>query len=143
MEGNRFRSVLAGVILGAILGWWIYFMPGLLLISGPMGGAFIPEEVRFAFFLKGLVFGVVPGVIVGFIAGLVLPFLLPRGHMAIGISTFCWIPITLLAWITQWGNVHQMPIGKVALTVLGTVFSFVTIVPTSRFLGEYIERIRE
>ena len=143
MEGNKALSALAGIILGFVLGIWIYFMVGYMLACGPIQGAIIPPEVRKAFLIKALKFGAAPGTFVGLIAGLVIPFHLPRGHMAKSIGAFCWIPITALAWITNWSNLYAMSGGRIVWTVVMTFISVALIIPISGALGHFIERIRE
>lgn len=129
--------------MGFVLGMWIYSIVGYLLACGPIETTIIPPEVRKAFLIKALKFGAVPGIFVGFIAGLVSPFHRPRGWMAKSIGAFCWIPITALAWITNWSNVYVMSGGKIAWTVVMTFISFALIIPISGALGHYVERIRE
>jgi len=143
MQGNRGLSVLAGIILGAILGFWIYSWPGYFLISGPIQGWFIPTDVRVELLISALLFGAAPGVLIGIIGGLTSPFHYPRGHMAKSIGAFAWIPITALAWLTQWYNLAFMSGFRIAVTVVATIFSFALILPISEWLGTTIEKIRE
>lgn len=143
MEGNKALSILAGIILGFVLGMWIYPIVGYLLACGPIETTIIPLEVRKVFLIKALKFGAAPGIFVGFIAGLVIPFHLPRGHMAKSIGAFCWIPITALAWITNCSNLYGMSAGRIVWTVVMTFISLALIIPISGALGHFIERIRE
>ncbi|MFH1575747.1 MAG: hypothetical protein ABIB55_02270 [Candidatus Nealsonbacteria bacterium] len=139
---SRWRSILAGIILGFILGFWIYVWPGYFLVSGPIEGYLIPEEVRMEFLADALKFGLIPGALIGFIGGLVLPFHQPRAYMAKSIAASCWIPITVLAWITQWSNLEMMSGGRIAITIGVTLFSFFSIFSVSEQLS-IIEKIRE
>ncbi|MDD2666597.1 MAG: hypothetical protein PHD13_05250 [Methanocellales archaeon] len=151
MKGNKGLSILAGVIMGFILGMWIYSLVGYMLVSGPVVSGIhrhVPLEVRKALLIKALKFGAAPGTFVGFIAGLVIPqpelrFHFPRGHMAKSIGCFCWIPITALAWITNWSNVYAMSGWEIAGAVGMTFISLVLIIPISGTLGHYVERIQE
>lgn len=141
--GNKGLSILAGIILGFVIGIWIYVIASIVFVSGPI---LVPQEFEKALLARvfnALKFGAAPGTFVGFIAGLVIPFHLPRGHMAKSIGAFCWIPITALAWITNWKNLYAMRAGRIVLAVVTTFFSLLVILPVSGALGHIIERIRK
>lgn len=142
MAGSRWRSILSGIILGFVLGSWIYMISGYFLISGPIEGYFVPDGIRLRFVVDVLKFGSLPGILIGFLGGLVLPFYLPRGYLAKSIGAFCWIPITILAWITQWSNLGMMSGWRIITTILVTLFSLLSILSVSEQLS-FIEKIRE
>jgi hypothetical protein len=148
MVGNRFLSILAGIISGVILGSWIYSLEGIYLAYGPFwesAGTYkpIPDALRYDFLIDCLKFGVIPGLIIGFIGGSTSPFLIPRGHMSKSMGCLLFLIITPIVWLTQWDNVHFMGTGKITMAVIITLMVFLMIIPVSGMLGEYVERLRE
>ena len=143
MQGSRFLSALAGIIIGGLIGWWIYAFIGYFLFCGPIEGDMISWDLRMIFFGYSVKFGVIPGVAVGFLGGLVLPFTLPRGHMSKSIGTSSFLIIAPLAWWSQWGKLAHTSGGRIALMVFITFIVFLIIVPVSGYIGGFIESMRE
>jgi hypothetical protein len=141
VEGSRIMVIIAGLVMGAILGMWIYVVVGMVLAYGPVWGvsATVPEEIRMAFLSDACRYGLIPGLIVGFIAGLGFPFLTPRGHMAKSIGCTSFLFITPLAWWSQWHNLSYMKAGLIVLAVVVTSAVFMIIIPLSGWVGAFIE----
>ncbi len=141
--GSRILVIIAGLILGAILGMWIYGFEGMFLAFGPWweieDNKPPPEEIRTAFFADVCWYGLSSGLIVGFIAGLVFPFLSSTGHMAKSIGCTLFLVITPLVWWTQGHNLAYMGAGFITLSVLGTLIVFLFTIPISGFFGSVIE----
>jgi len=144
LKENKALSVLAGLIIGTFLGYWIYWLPCYFLKCGsiPVDGLFVPTDIWLDCVTSDLQYGVIPGAIIGLIGGFAIPVHLSRGHLAKSIGAFAWIPITIVAWITQWNNIYYMSSGRIVLTLLATFMSLMFILPISDMVS-FIEKIRE
>lgn len=148
MKGNRFLSIVAGLIIGGFLGSWIYGMEACYLAYAPFWelagtSAPVPDDLRNALLIQCFKFGIIPGLAVGFIAGGTFPFLIPRGHMSKSIGCFLALFLAPVVWITQWHNLQFMGAGNKTIAVFLTVMVFLFIIPIGGFIGEYVERLRE
>jgi len=145
MPGNRFLSVIAGLIEGVILGSIIYGIPAKFIISGPISAdhLLLPQEVQNHFLLLTAKWGCSVGAVIGILGGLMTPFMVPRGHLAKSIGAFAWVIITPLAWITCWSSLHDTSSGRIMVSVCATFVSLIAILPISNFIGQTIESIRE
>lgn len=145
MEEGKGRTVIAGVIIGAVLGLFFYWLPAYFLVCGslPTSILIVPWGIREALFKTALVFGVIPGAVIGLIGGIGLPIMAPRGFLSKSVGSFTWIIVTILAWITQWKHLSEMSSGRIIITVFITLFSFFMSLGVSEYIGGFIERIRE
>lgn len=144
MEGNRLSSVIAGLIIGAISGLFVYSFIGNFLACGPYPSnvLFVDMAVKFELFGKAMRFGVIPGLFIGFWGGLVLPFTLPPGHFTKSISSLLFLIVTPLAWITYRHNLALMTPGKIAITAVMTLVLMIIILPMTEHGLGWLERIR-
>jgi len=145
MEEGKGRTVIAGVIIGAVLGLFFYWVPAYFLVCGSLSTSIlvVPWEIREALFKTALVFGVIPGAVIGLIGGIGSPIMAPRGFLSKSIGSFTWVIVTILAWITQWKHLSQMSTGRIVITVFITLLSFFMSLGVSEYIGGLIERIRE
>ncbi len=143
IRGNRGLMVIAGLIMGAVLGMWIYILEGMFLAYGPAWSvseiAPVPKEIRMAFLSDACWYGLLPGLIIGFISGLGSPFLTPRGHMAKGIGCTLILIVTPLVWWSQWHNLSYMKNGLIGWAVVVTLMIFLSIIPVSGHIGGLVE----
>ena len=144
MEENKFRSVLAGVILGVFFGILYYIVPTKFLISGtiPIDGLFLPEGVQSVILLTSIKWGGIAGAIVGFFGGLAAPITMPRGHMARCVSCTSYLVSTIMAFIHHGSQLSHMPIWKIAVTLFTVLAMFIIAIPLADQMS-FIEKIRE
>lgn len=145
MDRGRGRTVIAGILIGAVLGLFFYWVPAYFLVCGslPKSVIIVPWEIRESLFKTALVFGVIPGAVIGLIGGMGSPIMAPRGFMSKSIGAFTWLIVTILAWITQWKHLSQMSAGRIVTTIFITLASFIMCLGVSGYIGGFIERIRE
>ncbi|MDP2933257.1 MAG: hypothetical protein Q8N81_03945 [bacterium] len=139
------RSVICGLILGAFLGIWCYWVIGWFLTCGPLEAntLFVDKEIYFAFWVRALRYGLPVGLVIGLLGGLGVPPTNPRGHLAKSIGSMCWLINTPLAWATNWQYLQFMSAGRIAIALLVTSASMMVIIPMSHYLGQIIEPLRE
>jgi hypothetical protein len=144
MQGNKFLDVLAGVIIGSILGIIFYTISAKCLLTGtiPVDGLLLPKGVNSAILLLGLKYGGGIGAIVGFIIGLGAPVNAPRGQMSGIISCLSFLVCTIVAFVMYGSQLRYMAIWKIAATFLYVVIFFFLAIPFAHFVS-FIERIRE
>jgi hypothetical protein len=144
MHENKFLSVVAGAIIGVILGTTYYLAPAKCLITGPMtiDGIFIPQDLNSAIVLLSLKWGGTIGGIIGLFGGLAVPVTMPRGHMAKSISCTLFIVCVPIAFIMHGSQLFLMPGWKILVTFLWVFGMFLLAIPFGAALG-FIEKIRE
>ena len=137
-------SLLAGLIIGGILGAYFFMFPADFLVCGPLpeGTIIIPPETHAYILKQTLYFGIIPGAIIGLLGGYNTDMTLPRGHLSKNIGLLCFIVCTILAYVTQGHFLEHTPVKKIFLTVLMTFFIFIFSIPISGFFS-FIEKIRE
>ena len=144
MEGNRFFSLLSGLLIGAISGFLIYGCIGNFLACGPYPSnqLFVDMAVKYELYTKALRFGVIPCLIIGLFGGLFLPFTFPRGHFTKSIVAPLFLIVASLAWITYRHNLALMSAGRIALTGLVTFVILIIVLPLAEHCIGGLERIR-
>lgn len=144
MEENKFRSVLAGVILGVFFGILYYIVPTKFLISGtiPVDGLFLPVGIQTAILLTSIKWGGIVGAIVGFFGGLATPITMPRGHMARCVSCTTYLFSTITAFIHHGSQLSHMSAWKIAVTFLMVLVMLIIAIPFADQMS-FIEKIRE
>lgn len=144
MRYNLGLSVLAGSIIGALLGAIFYIVPAKFLICGPIPATHImlPDGVQSFILAQTLQWGAVPGLIIGLLGGLNNNASMPRGLLSCSIGVWCFLFGTIAAWATQWGFLADTSGGRIAITVVVTIMMFLLCIPISRTVS-FIEAIRE
>jgi len=144
MKENKFRSALAGVVLGIIFGTIYFGWPAKCLITGtmPVDGLFLPEGVQSEIILISLKWGCIIGTVIGFLAGLSVSIRMPRGHLAKTISCTTFLICTPLAFMLYGSQLWLMSAGRIAITIFYMFCLFIIAVPFGSALG-FIEKVRE
>jgi hypothetical protein len=143
MEKGRGWTVIAGIIIGIVLGAFFYIFPAKFLACGslPLTSLFIPMESYKDLLKMTFIYGALPGVFFGLTAGAGVPIVSPEGYLSKCIGAPTWLIATILAWITQWKHLSSMSVGRIIITVLITIFSFYLSLPVSHIIGGSIEKI--
>ena len=144
MHYNLGSSLLAGLIIGALLGAIFYIVPAGMLICGPISltNSPLPPVIQNYILSQTFYWGVIPGFIIGLFGGFITDATMPRGHISKGIGVWCFIVCTILAWSTQWGSLEYTSGDRIALTVVVTVVMFFACFNISQAIS-FIEAIRE
>jgi len=144
MRYNLGHSLLAGLIIGGVLGGIFYIVPAKLMISGPIPAEHIllPEGVQSFILLQTFYWGVIPGLIIGLFGGLNTNATLPRGHFSKCIGVWCYLVCTVTAWATQWEYLEYTSGGRIAIIVAATLVMFFACLFISQAVS-FIEAIRE
>ncbi|MFA5051800.1 MAG: hypothetical protein WC544_01910 [Patescibacteria group bacterium] len=144
MRYNLGLSLLAGLIIGGVLGAIFYIVPAKLLICGPIptDNIMLPPGVQDFVLKETFHWGVIPGLIIGLMGGLNTNATLPRGHFSKGIGVWCYLVCTIAAWWTQWEFLAYTSGGRIALTAGITLVMFVASLFISQAVS-FIEAIRE
>ena len=137
-------SVLAGSIIGALLGAIFYIVPAKFLVCGPIPATHImlPDSVQGFILGETFRWGVIPGFVIGLLGGFNTDTTMPRGHLSCSIGVWCYMFGTIAAWATQWEFLADTSGGRIAITVVVTVMMFFFCIPISRTVS-FIEAIRE
>lgn len=137
-------SVLAGMIIGGILGTLYFMWSAKLLICGPIPVTVIwlPDDVQGFIWQQAFRWGTVPGIVIGLLGGLNTDATMPRGRMSMGIGALCWLVCTILAWVTQWHFLADTLAWKIAATIAFTFIGFLFNLRISQMFS-FIEAIRE
>jgi hypothetical protein len=136
--------VLAGIIIGAVLGMFFFIVPAKFLISGPIKGneLMLPPGVQEYILGQTWRWGGISGAIIGFLCGFNNDATLPRGDFSKMIGVLCFIVSTVSAWWTQWDCLANTSFGRIIIIVLVTFAMFIIAVPVSGYFS-FIESIRE
>lgn len=144
MKENKLLSVLAGGIIGFLLGTLFYLGPTKLLFSGPIvnDDLFLPSGMQQ--FLIGLSakFGGIVGFVIGILIGYSIPITLPRGHMSKTISSVCFVICTIMAFWQHGHFLAEMTAGRILITLFYVFILFLFAIPIGGAIS-FIERIRE
>jgi len=131
MANSRSLSMVAGMIIGVILGLWVHSMEIMVVKAETIAW-------QLAFYC-----GALPGLIIGFLGGAVTPFYLPRGHMSKSIGSLAYVFVTPLTWYAYWPRIWSAS-GLEIFGVIGlTVLVLLIILPVSDFIGHFFEGLRE
>ena len=144
MKENKFRSALAGIILGVIFGNIYYGWPVKCLISGtiPVDGLFLPEGGNSYILWVSFKWGGLVGAVIGCLSGLAVSIKMPRGHLAKSVSCTTFLVCTLLAFIMYGSQLWLMSAGRIAMTFIYVFCLLVMAVPLG-WAFDFIEKIRE
>lgn len=144
MRYNLGFSLLAGLIIGGLLGAIFYIVPAKFLICGPIPttNLWLPPGVQGYVLNQTFHWGAIPGLIIGFMGGLNTNATMPRGHFSKGIGVWCYLVCSALAWITQWKYLEYTSNRRIALTIFMTVVMLFLCLSFSQVVS-FIEKIRE
>jgi hypothetical protein len=144
MKENKFLSVVAGAIIGFLLGSSFYLFPTKMLFSGPVVGneLFLPPGMQEMLLVLSATYGGTIGAVIGMLGGLTMRATLPRGQMSKSISCVCAIICPIVAFIQHGHFLAKMSGGRIALTFLVVVIAIFLAIPMGHMIG-FIERIRE
>jgi hypothetical protein len=144
MKENKFLSIIAGIIIGFLLGTFFYLAPTKLLFSGPINNneLFLPSGMQEVILALSAKYGGITGIIIGIIVGYSTPITLPRGHMSKTISFTCFFVCSIMAFIQHGHFLTEISPGRIAMLVIFMFFVFIFSVPIGGMIS-FIERMRE
>ncbi len=143
MKQNLFRSILAGMIIGFLLGSFYYVIPLRCLLTGPIKiTTFIPHDLYIAILKQSFQIGGGIGVIIGLISGFTTPITMPRGHMSQSISVKSFFICTAVAFFLNASHILETSFKGNAVTIIFVVVVFFLTLYIGRAVS-LIEKIRE
>jgi hypothetical protein len=141
---NKFLSLIAGGIVGFVLGTVFYYWPAICLISGPVVGneILLPPELHKAVLGISAFWGGLFGLGIGLLGGWAMPVTLPRGHMSKSISCSCFLVCTIVAFVQHGHFLADMSAGRIAMTGLWVFMMLCMSIPMGGAIS-FVEGMRE
>lgn len=141
-QGTRARCIVAGAVIGAILSSFAFAPLVRFFVGGGNMRADVPPELRSSLVVAFVVWALIPGAGWGSLAGTFMPVdprIGPLSFLAGALSGLCGV---CCAWASQWGRVHQLHSGQIAVAVLMSVGTLLVIVPiVTMTVGLMAERL--
>ena len=142
MQGNKFLGILAGSIVGFLLGFTFYIWPAKCLVLGPIENGNIPQELQNQLITISLIYGGIPGIIIGILGNFSVPITMPRGHMSKSISCTCFLVCTIIVFVKHGGFLFDMSAGRIMMLAFYEFMLLLFAVPIGGAVS-FIEAIRE
>lgn len=144
MKQNKLLDILAGAIIGFLLGTFFYLCPTKLLFSGPVvnNEILLPPGMQEMLLALSAKYGGAIGLVIGFFGGLASSITMPRGHMSKSISCLCFLVCTVTAFVQHGHFLAEMSPGRIAITFFYIFVVLCLAIPLGGMIS-FIERIRE